>query len=84
MTNYLSGYGKEICGHCGIKRTSDGHDGCIGTLSGVMNACCGHGEDRMAYVQFDHDNYKEDPNKFNIKGKEALLYIKINNIDATL
>ena len=39
MSNYLDGYGKETCGHCGLRRTVEGHDGCIGTLSNVMNAC---------------------------------------------
>lgn len=41
------------CGHCGKGNTIEGHDGCLGTLPGVMNACCGHGEERMAYVQFE-------------------------------
>lgn len=39
------------CGHCGEPRTAEGHDPCIGTLPGVMNACCGHGDVREAYVQ---------------------------------
>lgn len=34
------------CGHCGPPDTPEGHDGCLGTLPGVMNACCGHGEGR--------------------------------------
>ena len=40
------------CGYCDKPRTSEGHDGCLGTLSGVRNACCGHGETEEAYVQF--------------------------------
>jgi len=40
------------CGHCGKKNTDEGHDACLGTLPGVMNACCGHGKAREAYVQF--------------------------------
>ena len=40
------------CGHCGKEATKDGHDGCLGTLIGLMNGCCGHGEEREAYVQF--------------------------------
>lgn len=78
MTNYLIGYGKEVCGHCGLKRTPEGHDGCIGTLEGVMNACCGHGEDKVAYVQFDHLDYEKDPNKKHLKGKQAIKYINEN------
>ena len=40
------------CGHCGMASTAEGHDGCLGTLPGAMNACCGHGSAREAYVQF--------------------------------
>ena len=43
---------RRPCGFCGRDNTPDNHDGCIGTLRGVMNACCGHGESRLAYVQF--------------------------------
>jgi hypothetical protein len=39
------------CGHCGKDQTAEGHDGCISTLSNVMNACCGHGRSSEAYVQ---------------------------------
>ena len=41
------------CGHCGLSNTTEGHDGCLGSLPGVMNACCGHGNINEAYVQFD-------------------------------
>jgi len=40
------------CGQCGMSNTKEGHDGCLGTLPGLMNACCGHGDTREAYVQF--------------------------------
>ena len=40
------------CGYCGRSNTKEGHDGCIGTLPNVMNACCGHGVQSDAYVQF--------------------------------
>jgi len=74
--NYLDGYEKEFCNHCQMKRTENGHDPCIGELSGVMNACCGHGETDMAYVQFNHSEYKEEPNKILLQGEKALKYIK--------
>lgn len=41
------------CGHCGMHNTSEGHDGCLGTILHALNACCGHGNTREAYVQFD-------------------------------
>lgn len=40
------------CGHCGLSNTAEGHDGCLGTLPGVMNACCGHGSIDNVYVQY--------------------------------
>ena len=38
------------------RNTKEGHDGCLGTLPGIMNACCGHGDIDEAYVQFDKEN----------------------------
>ncbi len=43
---------EKSCGYCGLHFTKEGHDGCLGTLPGVMNACCGHGDINDAYVQF--------------------------------
>ena len=40
------------CGYCNNMPTKDDHDHCLGTLPGIMNACCGHGEISDAYVQF--------------------------------
>lgn len=39
------------CGFCRAPNTAHGHDACFGQLPGVMNACCGHGETKDAYVQ---------------------------------
>lgn len=46
--------GASSCGQCGLSRTPEGHDGCLGTLPGnVMNACCGHkGAGEGAYIQY--------------------------------
>lgn len=43
-----------VCGKCGLEPTKEGHDGCLGTLKGddIMNACCGHGDDSQAYIQY--------------------------------
>jgi len=41
------------CGKCGHMPTAEGHDPCLGTLPGVINACCGHGDVRYAYVMFE-------------------------------
>lgn len=40
------------CGFCNKHSTPEGHDACLGTLPGIMNACCGHGQTKEAYVQF--------------------------------
>ncbi len=72
------------CDHCGKSITKEGHDGCMGTLQGnVMNACCGHGNINAAYVQFDHEDYHNDPNRYRIDGKEALDYIERNKDNET-
>ena len=59
------------CGNCGKSQTEHGHDGCIGTLPGVMNACCGHGSDDEAYIQYE--NGKE------LRGEEALSEMSKQN-----
>ena len=58
------------CGFCGKANTVDGHDGCLGTLSGVMNACCGYGDVAACYVQFADGS--------RIAGEEAIKYIEGN------
>lgn len=45
-------YKDRPCGHCGKFPTKEGHDACLGTLPGLMNACCGHGQLSESYVQF--------------------------------
>ena len=39
------------CRRCGKLPTKEGHDACLGTLNGVKNACCGHGDKRKAYIK---------------------------------
>ncbi len=41
-----------ICDHCGLPDTPEGHDACLGTIPGAMNACCGHGDVKCAYIQY--------------------------------
>lgn len=63
-------YGK--CASCGLPPTAEGHDGCLGTLPKcvVMNACCGHGREEQAYVQWWTGE--------SIRGAQALAYIEAN------
>ncbi|QDT41075.1 hypothetical protein Pan241w_11340 [Gimesia alba] len=56
------------CGVCNQEDTPEGHDPCLGTLPCVLNACCGHGEDNCAYVQF--------PDGSDIRGIEAIEYFR--------
>lgn len=56
---------KGICVHCNMAPSKEGHDGCLGTLPGnIMNACCGHGDSRMAYIQYW--------DRSDIRGKSAI------------
>lgn len=57
------------CEHCGKSKTIEGHDGCLGELIGIANACCGHGNPNMAYVQFLDGT--------GIYGSDAILIQKI-------
>ena len=57
------------CGRCGKTFDKNGHDSCLGELIGLMNACCGHGNDEEAYIQFLDGNC--------VRGKDA---IKIQEI----
>ena len=49
------------CGNCGKHATPEGHDACLGTLPGVMNACCGHGEAAQAYIQYPDGRILQGP-----------------------
>jgi hypothetical protein len=51
-TGEPTAHNERSCGHCGQANTPEGHDACLGTLPGIMNACCGHGDLRVTYVQF--------------------------------
>lgn len=59
---YTGGIPGERCEHCKKVYGKEGHDACLGTLMGVMNACCGHGDVKGAYIQFLDGNtiYGED------------------------
>lgn len=78
LSTEITTIGFTDCKFCNYKPNIDGHDACIGELKGVKNACCGHGRSNLAYVQFDHEFYKIDPNKKIIEGNDALEYIKNN------
>ncbi len=41
---------KQRCRVCKARRTKEGHDPCLGTLPGVLAACCGHGDVRRSYL----------------------------------
>lgn len=63
------------CGYCNKPSTVEGHDACLGTLPGVINACCGHGEVDEAYVQYKNGTV--------IRGKtaiEVMEFIKMHRI----
>jgi len=66
-TKEPTAHNERGCGFCGKENTKEGHDGCLGALPGLMNACCGHGNTKEAYVQFDKYNI--------IQGEKAMQYI---------
>lgn len=60
---------RRTCGSCNEPYTSEGHDMCLGTLGGIMNACCGHSDITEAYVQF--------LDGFCIRGRDAKIVLGI-------
>ena len=58
----------RACGWCGHRNTSEGHDHCLGTLPGVINACCGHGIECEANIVFDDGS--------RVSGTDALMWIE--------
>jgi len=69
-------HNQRNCGYCGRADTVEGHDGCIGTLPGVMNACCGHGTDEDAYIQYRNGPY--------IYGRDAIKDFSLTCIGGTM
>ena len=66
-----------VCDVCHIESTPEGHDGCIGTLPDVMNACCGHENPDHAYVQFWEGLTVDGQwERARLSGQEAINYIK--------
>ena len=61
---------RRKCGHCGESETKEGHDGCIGKIPDVMNACCGHGSIGEAYIQYNNGAV--------IRGEYAINIMKNN------
>ena len=65
----VSAFRDRPCGRCNEHNTPEDHDACLGTLKGIMNACCGHGVASEAYVQF--------LDGFSIRGKDAVDVLEI-------
>lgn len=75
----------HLCTHCHQPPTSEDHDACLGTLPyPVMNACCGHGQDSDAHVQFCPGLFRGSMRVLGlmepryIEGAEALKWIAEN------
>lgn len=58
------------CGQCGLANTPEGHDGCLGTLPEVKNACCGHGDQSDAYIQFEDGRL--------VGGRDAVMLFELH------
>ena len=42
----------RACEHCGLMYGESLHDPCLGHLDGVVEACCGHGDEAKAYRRY--------------------------------
>jgi len=71
----VSTWKERPCFHCDQHQTTEGHDACLGELPGLMNACCGHGHKKDAYVQF--------LSGISISGERAVMILdKIRNFNS--
>lgn len=48
----------RACPQCHKSPTPEGHDACLGTIPGVIAACCGHGVD-TGYILWERANTAE-------------------------
>jgi hypothetical protein len=72
---------RGICHKCKLPPSPEGHDGCLGTLPGpIMNACCGHGSDRQAYIQYWGGNRISGKNA---RSEQGRLLAEQNEVAAT-
>jgi hypothetical protein len=70
LKNHLDSSNHKIpCAKCGKLPTKEGHDACLGTLPGVIDACCGHGV-REAYIIFE--------NGVTIRGRSVIEFVQAN------
>ena len=60
---------KTPCAKCGKLPTKEGYDACLGTLPGVIDACCGHGV-KEAYIHFE--------NGVTIRGSLVMEFVQAN------
>jgi hypothetical protein len=49
--------GERACKHCGMAAVQGAPDFCLGSLQGVSDACCGHGDVSKAYIKFRDRNH---------------------------
>ena len=57
------------CVKCGKLPSKENHDACLGTLPGVIDACCGHGVTE-AYINFE--------NGVTIRGSLVIEFVQAN------
>ena len=47
-----TGWMPRVCAHCGLGYGESLHDPWLGTLPGVVEACCGHGDESRRYMSY--------------------------------
>jgi hypothetical protein len=70
MTNHPDpSINRMPCVKCGKLPTKENHDACLGTLPGVIDACCGHGVTE-AYINFE--------NGLTLRGSLVIEFVQAN------
>jgi len=58
--NLVDAESPRLCPRCGCYRLPDGEDACLGHISGVTGACCGHGV-QEGYVLYEDGTVSAPP-----------------------
>lgn len=55
------GWRERRCDHCDMVFGQSLHDPCLGWLEGVVEACCGHGDESRRYVTYADGRREGNP-----------------------
>lgn len=77
---------ERSCVRCGKMPTPEGHDACLGTIPGVVFACCGHGVEKPYTIYKNKSKNKSNlpwyikTGKRYVKDKQYIVEIRVSKL----